>query len=130
MRLKGYFVGTITTDPEIITIQGKKPFLSFTVSSPDNYSEYPNRVKIALYSKDCAEAKSRICKGALIRVEGEVSADAYIGKKTGKPTGALRLIARDWDVEIMSPKSGSSTTRPSPGSPSPGDEGPEDNVPF
>lgn len=130
MRLKGYFVGMVTTDPEIVTIQGKKPFLSFTVTSPDSYSEYPNRVKIAIYSKDCKEAKSRIYKGALIRVEGEVAADAYIGKKSGKPTGALRLIARDWDVEIISPKSGSQTPPSSRSSSEEPGEPPEDNVPF
>jgi single-stranded DNA-binding protein len=135
MRVSGFITGTIGDDPKIVTPQGQgKSFLAFTVESPDSYSQYPNRVKCAIYGKDVEAAKEKLFKGATVTVQGDVSAEAYMSTRTNppKPMGALRMFVRSFEIFGGSKDTApAKKTQPAPAS-APADPAPasDDDVPF
>lgn len=132
MRLFGFFTGTISDEPKIITPNGQgKPFLALTVESPDSYSQYPNRLKAVVYDKDLSAVKTKVAKGMTIAVSGEVSSEAYISQKTNKPVGTLKMFVKAFETFGGSPAPApaqETTTRQSAATAAPAAE--NDSVPF
>jgi single-stranded DNA-binding protein len=102
MKVKGMFAGTVSSTPEIIapTTAGKKPFLAFSMESPDSYSQYPNRLKVVAFGQGIDTLKASLSVGTMVAVDGELSAESYISQKTQKPVGVLKMFAKS--VEVIS----------------------------
>lgn len=93
MRVKGFFVGTVSSEVKQITTVAK-PFTTFLVESKGANDRYPSRLKVACYPERCTGVR----QGALVAVSGDVSAEAYIGKTDGQAKGSLKLWAEQVDV--------------------------------
>lgn len=140
MRPLATFVGTISKDAEVIAPpNGKKPFVGMTLESGDDYSKFPIRLKVVYYGKDNHGAAARWRQGMVMFVQGDISAEAYVSSKTGKPTGVLKMFAKT--VEIISEAPATATApaqppmQPAPQAysrpavaPAPGQD--QDDVPF
>lgn len=100
MSIRGSVVGWVTKTEMIEPKEpGKKPFLLIHVESKNKFTNYPSRTKVMLYGKDIIAVKEKeLHEGALVRAEGDVSADAYISTKTGKAMASMRLYASMLEV--------------------------------
>lgn len=133
MRFYGFIHGVVSDEPKVVTPQGQgKPFLSFTVESPDSFSKYPNRVRCCVYGRDMETAQAKVHKGAAVTVHGEASTEAYVSQKTNKPVGVLKLFVRMLDVGGTGQTAAQSNPTPgtrqsAPAQPSPADS---DEPPF
>lgn len=118
MRVKGFFAGTVSSDPQQITTAAK-PFTTFLLESKSANDRYPSRLKVACYPEAC----QGIAKGSVVAVSGDLSAEAYIGKTDGQAKGALKMWASSVDVHgSVEPKVNPIPSQASPPAP--------DDVPF
>lgn len=110
MKVKGTFVGTVEGEARVVSLQGKTPFLSFLLTSPEG--EYTTKLECKEYNKDInalnAEAES-IREGMTILVHGNVTARGFTGKKDpSKIYGALEMFIREKQI-LFHPANGPTT---------------------
>lgn len=136
------FYGTIDSSrpAKIIEANGKK-FVSFTLVSRNEGSQYPDYVQCALYTKDTQAAVDRLRPGLLVHITGEASARAYISTKDNKPRGTLNAFVKSYEImngpSAQSPSSASysppAQSNPAPSAPQKAafeSDGGADDVPF
>jgi single-stranded DNA-binding protein len=139
VRVKGLFTGTVTEEPKIVSIQGKKPFLAFQLESPDSYNQWPNRLKVVCFDKDLEAAKAKLFVGAVVCVDGDMQAEAYIsekGQNAGKPVGVLKMACRVFEVfgasqgKTEAPRTAPARKSAPPATAPAADPGVDDEIPF
>ena len=93
-----YLVGRLTKEPEMRTTPTGKNVCQFDVAHNKkvNGEDRTVFVKVVTWEKTADACEKYLHKGSLVLANGEVSADAYIGKD-GKCKGSLRLVAKNID---------------------------------
>lgn len=102
-------IGYIGADADIHYLADGTAITNFRVAvnkhfrTPDGErSQKTTWFNAALWGERGENLVSYVKKGTLVLVTGEVSADCYHDKKTGKPVASLKVTV-DW-VQLLSPK--------------------------
>ncbi|MHB8629912.1 MAG: single-stranded DNA-binding protein [Aggregatilineales bacterium] len=102
-------VGYIGADAEIRYLTDGTAVTNFSVAvnksvrnAQGDRTQKTTWFNVALWGERAETLVSYLKKGTLLLVTGEVSADAYSDKQTGKPLGSLKLVAGR--VQLLSPK--------------------------
>lgn len=99
------FTGTVSRAAERETPDNGKPYVAFTLESPDAFNKFPNRLRCMCYGKRADDALGSAAKGAVVSVVGSAAARGYTGKD-GSAKAVLCCYVNEFDVISAAPQDG------------------------